>query len=84
MFAIRRRLGVGFHLAGITAHAGLSQREGRDLATGHPGQETAFLFLGAEDDQRLRDADGLMSGDERGEIAAETAENHRRAAIRGL
>ena len=45
------------------------------------GKEAALLLLVAEEDERLRHANGLMRGEQRGEIAAETSEQHRRAAV---
>ena len=76
--------GVGFHLGGVGADLRLGEREGGDFAAGDAREEPALLLLGAEEDERLRDADGLMGGEEGGEVAAIAAEEHSGAAVVGL
>ncbi len=71
-------------LGRVGADVGFGQGERGNLAFCKPGQVFALLFLSAKQDQRLRDADRLMRGDQRGEIAAITAEQHAGAAIVGL
>ena len=79
-----RGLGVRLHLRGVGADLRLGEREGGDFAAGDARQETALLLLCAEEDERLRHADGLMRGEERGEVAAIAAEQHAGAAVIGL
>ena len=45
------------------------------------GRYRRFLLLGAEKHQRLRHADRLMRGEQRGQVAAIAAEQHRGAAV---
>ena len=59
------------------------ERERRDFTVRDARQEFSFLLFRAEQNQRLRHADGLVRGKKRGEIPI-AAEQHCRAAIVGL
>ena len=59
----------------------LRQREGGDFLARDPRQIFPLLLFRAEKQQRLRHADRLVRGNERGQIRIPTAEQHRGAAI---
>ena len=52
-----------------------------DLPASHARQIFSFLFFRPEKQERLRYADGLMSGDERGDVSVPTTEQNGRAPI---
>ena len=81
MFSVRRRLGVRGHRRRIGANVRFRERERRNFPARDARQVFLLLRLGAEQNQRLRHADGLMRRNQRRQIAAPTAEQHRRAAI---
>ena len=81
---VRRGFGASLHCGRIGADTGFREGEGGDFARRDARKEFAFLFLGAEQDQRLRHADGLMRGEQRREIAAIAAQQHGRATVIGL
>src|SRR5947207_11987625 len=78
------RLGMSEHGGGVGTSAGFRESEGGDLAGGHTRQIFAFLGFGSEENERLGHADGLMGREQRGQVTAVTAEQHRGAAIVGL
>ncbi len=79
--AIRRRVGAQTHRGRIGPGVRFRERKGRDLVARHARQIFLFLLLRAEKQQRLRHADRLMGGDERGQVCVPTAEQHRGPAI---
>ena len=57
------------------------QRERRNFAACDARQIFLFLLFGAEQKQRLRDADRLMRRHERGDVSIPAAKQHCRASI---
>ena len=67
--------------AGSEPDARLGQGEGRDLAGGAAGQVLLLELLGAEGLERLRDADRLVRGEQRAEVAAVAADQRHHAVV---
>jgi hypothetical protein len=65
----------------VGADVGLGEQERGDLALGQAGQELLLLFLGAEQLERLRHADGLVGRDERGERRVGRTDEHQGPAV---
>ena len=72
------------HAGRIAADVRFSECECRNLAHGAAGQIFLLLLLGSEENQWLRRADGLMGGEQRGEVAAHATEKHGGARVVGL
>jgi hypothetical protein len=62
--------GGGLDLRGVGADVGFGEGEGGNLARGAAREEAAFLLFGAEDEEGLGHADGLVGREQRGEVAA--------------
>ena len=73
--------GGGSHARGIAAHIGFGEGEGADFTIGTTRQETFLLSGCAKHHEGLRDTDGLVRRQQGGEISAETAQAHGRAAV---
>ena len=84
MLSVGRGLRVRFHFCGIAPDVRLGEGECRDLPFRHARQKAALLLFGSKEDQGLRHADGLMGGEQRGQIPAVAAQHHRGAAVIGL
>src|SRR3989442_1414722 len=65
---LREYLAVPAQMAGRDrADVDLREQEGADVRLRHQGEELPLLLLGAEQPQRLGDADGLMGGQQGGD-----------------
>ncbi len=78
---IGRRVGAQTHRRRIGAGMRFGEREGRDLVARDARQIFFLLLFRAEEQQRLRNADRLVRGNERGQVCVPTAEQHRGAAV---
>ena len=68
-------------IGGIRAGDRFSERECRDGFPRHDGQVLAFLLLGAEQEQRHGDANGLWHSNGQGENVAPTCYEHEGAPV---
>ena len=68
-------------VAGSEPACDSGERERGDFVARDARQIFLLLLFGAEEQQRLRHADRLVRGDERGQVRVPTAEQHRGAAI---
>ena len=66
------------HPRGVAAHVVLGEQEGADLGRRHQRQVLALLLLGAEEHQRLGDADRLVGAEQGADRAA-----HRSGELQG-
>ena len=73
---LRRPLGAGHQPRRIGADLRLGEREGRDVARGAARQVLLLQRVRAEQLERLRDADRLVSGEQRREVAVDRAQQH--------
>src|SRR6186997_3128049 len=81
MGTIGCRLRMRLHFRRVAPHFALRQGKGRDFSRGNTREKTALLLVGPEENDRLRNADRLMSREQGGQIAAITSEEHRGATI---
>ena len=79
--AVGGRLGGGGEPGRVGADVGLGEQERADLAAGAAGQVLLLLLVGAEQGQRLRDADRLVRGQQRGDGGGGRADDHQRAVV---
>ncbi len=70
-----------FHLRRIGPDVRFGEGEGRNLALRATREEPSLLFLRAEDEERLRHPDGLVGGEQGGEVAAMGTKQHRGARV---
>ena len=78
---VGRRVSAETHRRGIGSGVRFRERERRDLVARDARQIFLLLLFRAEEQQRLRDADRLVRGDERGHVCVPTAEQHRGATV---
>ena len=76
-----RRVGAQTHVRRIGAGVRFGEGESGNFLARDPRQIFLLLLFRAEKQQRLRHADRLMRGNERGQVRIPTAEQHRGAAV---
>ena len=76
--------GCGGEVGGIRAHVRLGEREGGDRPGGAAGQVPLLLLGRPEQLHRLRHPDGLVGGEQRGEVGVVAGHEHGGAGIIGL
>ena len=76
--------GLGGHAGGVGADFFFGEGEGGDSSGGAACEVLFLLRLGAEDEQWLGQADGLVGGKQGGQVPAVAAEDHGGAGVIGL
>ena len=74
----------GVHVRGIGAGVHLGEREGADRTLGQAREEPLLLLVGAEQLERLRQADGLVRRQQRGERAVLRRHHRHRLDVAGV
>src|SRR6202022_4149161 len=73
--------GAPTHVRGIRTGVPFRQRERGNFVSRNAGKVFLFLFVGAEKQQRLWNADRLVRGNERSQIFIPASEQHRGASV---
>ena len=88
LFAIQDETGAVFafvgaqtHVRGIGPGIPFGQRESRDFLARDPRQIFVLLLFGSEQEQRLRNTERLMRGNERSQVRVPASEQHRGATV---
>ena len=79
-----RQLGVGLHVRRIGPRVHLRERECADRALGEPRKKLLLLFSGSEQLERLRQPNGLMGREERGQRSVLRRDHRHRLDVRGV